>query len=378
VSLTSTTITPQGRAIRSRLRLTAAILLAVAGVGWFLARSADSEVVTGPDGSLFVTDLNGTAALGELLERRAVPITPAVTPMTELGGFATILILDPDPGTPYRPEEVAALDRFVAEGGLAVISGFPHPDLVGRLLPGDIGFDYSAEIDSPVRFPLGGVGGVVESAGLRNLTTNDPSLPLAGDPAVVAAFPHGSGLVIYASDGSVFHNRRIARNAPWAVSVLGSGPVLADEVRHGFEATPPGENPIGLIGSLPATARRTLLLLLAAGAVALAAYGRRWTPVERGDRELKPSRLELVEAVGGLMLRTGEPLAAAAPLVKRLETVIRRSLHIPGDTTLDPAAIAAGLGLPPDQLATALQPRTDDDLLITHRTLTELHERMKT
>jgi len=378
VSLASTTITPEGRAIRSRLRLTAAILLAVAAAGWFLARSATSEVVTGPDGSLFVTDLNGTAALGELLERRAVVITPAVTPMTELEGFATILILDPDPGTPYRPEEVAALDRFVAEGGLAVISGFPHPDLAGRLLPGDIGFDYSAEIDSPVRFPLGGVGGVVESAGLRNLTTNDPSLPLAGEPAVVAAFPHGAGLVIYAADGSIFHNRRIARNAPWVVSVLGSGPMLADEIRHGFEVSPPGENPIGLLGSLPATARRTLLLLLAAGAVALVAYGRRWTPIERRDRELKPARLELVEAVGGLMLRTGEPLAAAEPLVKRLETVIRRSLHIPGDVPLDPTTIAAELGVALGQLSAALHPRNDADLLMTHRTLTELHERMKT
>lgn len=378
MSLASTTITPQGRAIRSRLRLTAAILVAVAAVGWVLARSANSEVVTGPDGSLFVSDLNGTAALGELLQRRSVTITPAVTPITELAGFATILILDPDPGTPYLPEEVTALDRFVEEGGTAVITGFPHPDLVGTLLPGDLGFDYSAEIDSPVRFPLGGVGGVVESAGLRNLTTNDPSLPLAGQPAVAAAFPHGRGLVIYASDGSIFHNRRIARNAPWVVSVLGSGPVLADEVRHGFEASPPGENPIGLIGSLPPTARRTLLLLLGSGAVALAAYGRRWTPVEHRDRELKPARLELVEAVGGLMLRTEEPLVAAEPLVNRLETLVRRSLHIPGDVTLDPTEIAAGLGLAPRDLAAALHPRNDDDLLMTHRTLTELHERMKT
>jgi hypothetical protein len=378
MSLASTTITPEGREIRSRLRLAAAVLVAVAAVGWLVSRSARSEIVTGPDGSLFVTDLNGTAALGELLERRGVTITPAVTPMTDLDGLATILLLDPNPRTPYGPAEVAALDRFVEDGGTAVITGFPHPDLIGTFLPADLGFDYSAEIDSPVRFPLGGVGGTVESAGLRNLRTDDPSLPLVGDRAVVAVFPHGAGLVIYAADGSIFHNRRIARNAPWAVSVLGSGPLLADEVRHGFEVTAPGENPIGLLGSLPPAARRTLLLLLAAGAVGLVAYGRRWTPVERRDRQLKPARLELVEAVGGLMLRTGEPLAAAEPLVRRLETIVRRALRIAADTPLDPAAIAPELGVAPDQLAIALNPGSEDDLLVTHRTLTELHERMKT
>jgi hypothetical protein len=378
VTLASTTITPEGRSIRTRIRLTVGVLLVVALVAGWLARNATSEIVTGPNGSLFVTDLNGTAALGELLTERGVPVSPAVTRLTDLDGFAAVLVFDPKPGIPYFEEEIIALTQFLDSGGTIIVTGPIHPDLVGSVLPADIGFDYSAQLDGAIRYPLGGVGGIVETAGIRNVATSEAFLPMVGEPPIVVAFPRGEGVVIYSSDGSIFHNRRIDDNAPWAVGVIGTGPLLADEVRHGFETRPASEDPLGLLGSLPPAARRTVLLLLAATALSLVAYSRRWAPVERHHRELKPARLELVEAVGGLLLRTDQPVEAALPLTERVETLVRRSLRLPAGSVVDSAVAAAKLGLAPDDLERALRPQTDDDLITAHRVLTEMHERMTT
>ncbi len=370
----STTLTAAGRAIRSRIELVVGLALAVALVGWLLGRFGSNEVVQGPDGSMFVSDLNGTAAAFELAADLGVTVVPWVEPLDTAREAATILILDPDPEISIAPAERAHLDAHLAAGGRVVISGPPHPDLVGSLLPADLAFGYRAQPDAPVRFPLAGVGGVVETGGVRNLTTAEPHLPLVGDPPVAVAFSRGAGVVFYVSDGSIVHNRRFDVNAPWVEGLFGPGPLLVDERRHGFAPRPPLDQPGGLVASLPAEVRRTLLLLLVPLAAALVAYGRRWTPVEASQRRLKPARAELVEAAAGLLLRSGDPGTAALAVTERVETLLRRELQRP-EGAIDAADAAERLGLDQTHVAAALEPQTEDDLVLAQRLLATLTER---
>ena len=109
----------------------------------------------------------------------------------------------------------------------------------------------SPHADAEILLPLAGVGGTLETDGVRNVRSDEPFLPLAGDPPVAVAFSRGAGTVVFVADGSVFWNQRIVRNGAWAVALVGDGPVRFDEVRHGFEAAPVSESPTGLLAALP-------------------------------------------------------------------------------------------------------------------------------
>ncbi len=370
----STTLTAAGRLIRGRIEIVVATVLLVALIGWLLARFGSNEVVTGPNGSMFVTDLNGTAAAFELASQNGTEVIPWLEPLSAAPDASAFFILEPDPNIPITPDEITHLRSHLAAGGRVVVAGALHPDLVGTLLPADLGFGYRAQPDAPVMFPIGGIGGSVQTDGVRNVRTEEPLLPLVGDPPVAVAFARQGGVIVYISDGSVLHNRRFATNAPWVEALIGDGAVVVDEMRHGFAPQPALEQPGGLIAGLPAAARRTLLMLLIPLLAAIITYGRRWTPVEESGRLLKPARAELVEATAGLLLRTNDAVTAAAPVVERVETLLRRELSKPeGELEVD--EIARRLGLEGPHVTAALSPVTEDDLVLAQRLLATLTER---
>lgn len=372
MNVPSTTITAVGRAIRARIAVLVISLIGVAIVAFVIARFGTDQILTGPDGSIFVTDLNGSAALAELLAERSVEVTPGVTRLTTLDDFATVMIIDPSRSESFDQEEIDVLISFVEAGGRVVLAGRIPSELAERLLP-PITPRYDARPSSTILVPTGGISGVIETAGTRAVVIDQPHLALAGDPPVAVAMGRGKGLIVYLSDGSVLHNRRIESNAAWAVSIIGTGPVLIDEVRHGFEQVPVIESPAGLLASLPPRAQKTLQALAVAGFVAMIVYGRRFTPIEQRVRLLNPPRRELVEAVAGLSLRTSDHRHAAAPVVSRVEFLTRRLAGISHDAPIDTDIIGSRIGV--EHLDVALNPESDDDLVTSQQVLAELEQR---
>lgn len=373
----STTLTLAGRSIRGRVVVTAAGVVGVIFLGWVFGRG-ESVVVRGPDGSILVTDVNGAAGLAELATEMGIesePLTTGFDPETT-ERFTTIAVLEPQRSFDFTPEELEALDSFLARGGRLVVSGTPPRGFLGRFLPADLSPGHRARVDSPVVYPLGGVGGSVTGSGIRHVETTEPYLPLLGDPPIAVAFPRREGVVVYISDGSILHNRRLEENGPWALAVLGEGPVLFDEVRHGFRPRPAAEQPLFLFQALPARAKRTMGMLALAGLVGLIAYGRRRIPVEQADRVLAPARAEFTDALAGLLRRTDDLPGAAAPLVERVGLLARRALVLDSQAEIDPVELARLLEVTDEIARRGLDPREPGDFLHTQHLLSALDERI--
>ena len=372
----STTITGEGRENRRRIEVLVALLIGLAVVGWALSEFGRQQTVTGPDGSMFVTDRNGTAALAELMERRGASVIPYTTRFSNLDPGGSVLIVDPQLNAEYTAEELDALDGFARDGGRVVVAGIPNPDLIGTLLPDDIGFGYRGPAEAEVLVPLSGVGGVVETDGVRNVDTVEPFFALAGEPPVAVAFDRGKGAVVFLSDSSILWNQRIDANGPWLVGLLGDGNVRFDEVRHGFESAPAAESPTGLLAALPERVRTVVYLLVPVVLLALVVYGRRFGPPEARERSLAPARRELVDALAGLLARTDDPVAAAQPVSHRVRTLAARRAGLPHDTPVDRLVGAAReIGLDPDQLAVALEPADENGILTAQRVLAHLTQK---
>jgi hypothetical protein len=376
VTVRSTTITAEGRATRRNIEALVLTVLAVAVAGWALTEFGRQQTGAGPNGSVFVTDVNGGAALAELLEDLGRPVVAVTAPFSHLDPGGTVLILDPSIRQEYPPEEVDHLRSWVEGGGRLIVSGRPHPDLVGPLLPEDIRQGFDARDPAPIVTPLRGIQGSLDTSGIVSARTDAPHLVLAGEPPVVIAMGVGDGQIIYLADGSMLWNERIVHNAAWAVSLLAEGPVRFDEVRHGFAAAPAAESPTGLLAALPTRVRNTVLLLLPVLAVALVTYGRRFGPPERTERVLAPPRRELVDAMTGLLSRTNDPVTAGEPVLRRLRSALTTSAGLPADATEDEIIDSSHrLGLDPGLVRRAVRPVDEEGMLESQRLLAHLSER---
>ncbi len=376
MTLRSTTITDEGRATRRNIETLIVTVLAVAVAGWALTEFGRQQTGAGPNGSAFVTDVNGTAALAELIEDLGHPVLAATAPLVRLDPGGTVMVLDPSIRTEYAPEEVEDLTSWVDGGGRLIVAGRPHPDLIGSLLPDDLRQGFDGRAPAPIVTPLRGVEGVLDSSGIVSARTETPHVVLAGEPSVAIAFARGDGEIIYIADGSMLWNEHIDDNAAWAVSLLVDGPVRFDEVRHGFTAAPAAESPTSLLAALPTRVRSTVLLLLPVLGVALVTYGRRFGPPERTERLLAPSRRELVDAMTGLLSRVDDPVAAGQPVLRRLRSTITRSAGLPADASDDEIIDSSHrLGLDPGLVRRAIHPGDEDGMFETQRLLAHLSER---
>ncbi len=335
-------------------------------VGALLDRS---EVVEGPAGSSYVTAPDGVAAWYELLRRRGVDVRRLRLPVdaSTLADAGTFVVVEPGVAA-FAPSELDALRRFVEDGGTVVVAGNVDAATVERLVDFDPGWDPAGdETISPWGAPPGGPG-EVRAAGFGSWDRAGPGLPVLGGARPVAlTFGVGDGIVHLVADGSVFANWALAYpgNARYAAGVVGDGPVVFDEFRHGYTEAR---------SALPAAWRRTWPLLAFVVLVGLYAAGRRLVPAQETTRDLGPGRERYVESVAGLLVRAGDPTATLPALRAEARRLVATRAGVAADADADRLEHAARrLGL--DSRTVAAIMGGDDDtetLLAVHRAVASL------
>ncbi len=294
-----------GRRVALAVAVVVALNLAVLIGGW-LDRSG---VVRGPAGSSYVTTADGVAAWYELLADLGTEVRRLRRPVDDAALTSARAFVVVEPGfADYGRDEVAVLRRFVETGGTVVVAGRVPPDL----LDGLVGFDPDWSPDgseelAPWGAPPGGPD-LVRADGFGSWAAPGPGLGLLGGDAPVAlAVTVGDGTVHLVADASVVANSHLATagNARYAVGVVGPGPVVFDEYRHGFRDDS---------GALPPSWRRTWPLLAVVVLVGLYVAGRRLVPAQETARDLGPERRRYVESLASILVRSGHAAVAVEPL----------------------------------------------------------------
>ncbi len=209
----------------------------------------------------------------------------------------------------------------------------------------------------------------------------------SGNGPVVTRDSMGSGQLVTLASPYVWANARLQPdkeeggraldNGPMAVALLGD----RDSVRF-VEARPaPGSSPSGTqnpIALMPLPVKMALLQVV--GAFLLYAWfrGRRLGRPVHEDMPVEVAGSELVEAVGGLLRRSGTPASAAEVL--RAQTRRDLSVRLGVPPTADPtplvSAVAAKTGRMPQEVRNTLvdgRVGTPDELLVLSRALDDLH-----
>ncbi len=334
--------------------------LAIAGVvvvltALTLAVPTSAEPVEGPAGSSYVTERRGAAAYHALLAASGYEVERLRRPVREarLQPGDTIVVLEP--GSLPRAE-AAAIARFVAGGGRAVLAGRGGILALGEYL------------DVPPRWgPEGGgtavpvapapeVAGVAEVAatGTGSWVETGEAVPLlASEQGVLAmvAAP-GDGRLVLLADATPLRNEFLAEadNAAFGLAIAGKpGSTVAFlESVHGF-APPSG------LAALPDRWRWTLAGLTLAVLVWVVSRARRLGPPFTAARELPPPRARFVEALAAGLARTKRPEEAIDPVraeARRL-VALRGGLG-PGADGAELEEAAGALGLDEEEIEALL------------------------
>jgi hypothetical protein len=340
-------------------------------------RLAGSGVVSGPDGSSYVTDGNGAAAFAELLGRLDIPVERLRRPIKagEPESSVTLAILDPGYSS-FGRSELGPLVAFVEDGGHLLVSGFPNQDLFDALFGSDLGWSPAGETATVPAGVIPAAPGIddIAGSGYGSFTEIAGMTPLlvGAEKVVALGAVKGAGSITVIADPSILANDHIglADNALLAVALTVGRSVVFDEYHHGFGG-------VGLFGSLPKRWRTTLILAGITTFVAMLAYGRRLGPPESDIRELAPERVRYVEAVAGLLARTKDLAGAGVPIRRaaRIRLLERSSLAAAAvGKALDHKDwedAAASLGLDPIETASILD-ESNPDLLAADRALAKL------
>lgn len=361
----STTLTDSGRRTRRTLVWLLGGVVALNLVVWVAGSFSSGGSVAGPDGSSFVTTRSGSAAAAGMLERLDFEVVQSRLPLDEatLPPEATLLLIDA--GSDFTTAELTTVDSFLVSGGTVVVAG--RTGMVERLIVG--ASRWQTEGGATAR-PIGPglhpdrFGDVALSGfGSFDVSADDTPILRADNGAIVGVTRQvGRGLLVWVADSHPFHNEGIGvfDSALAVVTLLAgdgvdqSGTIIFDEFRHGFRQD------AGLWQVMPANWRLTLILAGLVGLLTLIAYGRRFGPPHDLRRRLPPSRQEYLEAVAGMMTRSGS--TADAVVVIRSAARGRLEARSPAGTDLTVAAGAAGL----DAAATEalLGDATDDETLM--------------
>lgn len=334
-------MTPEGRRLRRTLLWVAALFVGLNLVIWVATRFSAGGSVTGPSGSSYVTTRSGSAALEGALRRLGESTVRSRRPLDEtpLPPDATLVAIDVG-GADYSATELNAVESFVTQGGRLVVAG--QATMMERLLA-----------DAPSWAPEGRdraevVGDVLGSAtgrsvplsGFGSLEVNGDDAPFlaAGDGTVIGAYRSvGDGRVLWLADSHPLHNEGLGGQSA-AVSVMAMidpvGPVVFDEYRHGY--TDEG----GVWAVIPPRGRLTLILLGVTALMALIGYGRRFGPPYDTQRRLPPGREAYLEAVAGIMARSGDRSEALSVIREEARRILQERS---GDLPAEEAARSAGL-----------------------------------
>ena len=180
---------------------------------------------------------------------------------------------------------------------------------------------------------------------------------------VAAAFDHGRGRIVLLADVTAVMNSSIATadNAAFSLGIVGEDgrPVVFDEYVHGY-ADEEG------LTAIP----DAWLWAFGLGVIALIAYliaiGSRLGPPEEPDRMLAPARRRYLDAMAGMLEKTGQPEAAAAPIRSEVRRMIAiRGGRSPDDSTDGISEAASRLGLSADEINAVVGTDQDKESLMT-------------
>ena len=339
---------------------------AVVGLNVALAGLAAVTGGSGPGGrrsSSYATSGDGLAAFAELVSDGGHPVTRLRTGLDRaaLDPGSTLILVDVT--APTRAE-TAAMDRFVRSGGRLVTAGGGAAELVGGLTgAGPTGSDRAAGPARPLA-PVPEVAGVgtVISDGTASFEVEGggAALPILAGPdgtlAVVAVL--GRGRIVAVADATPWHNSLLATadNAAFGLAAVGEAgrPVAFAEAPHGY-------GPAKGLAAVPVRWKWALVVALAGVVTTMWAKGRRLGPPEVLERELPPPRRAYVDAMAATLVRTREPVRAAAPLqiAARRRLAARAGLGVDvADDDLRRAAARAGLS--ETDVAAVLSPAVSD------------------
>jgi len=270
----------------------AAVLAAFLALG--LLADAFAPAPTGPRDSSYATTPVGVAAWAELLARAGHPVGQLRSSLADarLDRQATLVIVGADG---LNNAEAGALDRFAGAGGRLVLAGGSLDQTLPKLLA-----------DPPEWTPAGPrtfhpAVSVPEVAGVGTVIS-------AGEGAftgrgLIDVRRLGRGRLDLLADPSPLQNRLLAAadNAQLALNLAGGArrPVVFAEALHGFGAA------TGL-AALPGRWWLTLAGLALAGAAWALGRGRRLGPPERPPAPAPPPRSAYVDALAGVLIRTGD------------------------------------------------------------------------
>lgn len=361
-------------------RLRRAVIVGVVAVvglnvlAFVLDRSGGARA--GPPSSSYTTSPEGLAAYADLLERSGHPIARVRARLEDAPPppQTTVILLDPDAVSTAAARQ---LRTFVENGGRLVAGGL--------LSSGD---SWLKEIiDRPPTWSAGGAASVeplvpapetvgverVETAELGHWSDAGSTLPFIGSEegftATLAA--PGGGRVVLLADSSPLHNGLLdhADNAAFGLQIVGESgrPVLFVESVHGY-----GDR-TGL-AAIPARWKWALGGLTLAALVFMVARGRRLGPPDETARDLPPPRSDYVDALAGILVRTGDARGVAAKLQSSLKDRVARRTGLTSSVSPE-ALIAAGIrtGLHEHEARALVIPQPgESDLLTLSRALARM------
>jgi hypothetical protein len=356
------------------------IAVAVAAVGYEIVSVIAGSFTPGPGGatsSSFATSSDGLAAYAELLQRTGHRVTQlrGVPADAHLDPSQTVVALDPNR---LSNDDVRALKGFVQTGGELVAGGVNPGRWLGILLADPPKWSTSGVPDSA---PLGHANesqGVskVRSAGNGSFTSSGQTTPVLAGPggSLMTVAQLGSGRIALLADASPLQNAYIAQadDAGLGVRIAGAPgrAVTFLEGIHGY-GTSTG------LAALPTRWKWTLVGLLAAAAVAVAARFRRLGDPEPPPSSPVPPRRAHVEALAVALQRTHRPRAATAPVRAQARELIIKRAALPPDPDEDAIITAARtLGLDDAEaraVAGGAQSDAEGDLLAAGRALAMLY-----
>jgi hypothetical protein len=354
----STTITERGRRIRRTL-VWLAVGVVVLNLVVVLSEAIFSDGrVSGPAGSSFVTTADGAAAFAGTLERIGTEVARLRTTLdeAELGPDDTLALLAVGESE-YAPTEILALDEFVRNGGRLVIAG--QAAVAAALLGDPPEWRSEGAGEAAVVGDAGDIETVALSGfgSLRPTDADEPLLVAEDGTTVAITRAIGSGVVVWVADAGPFSNAVIGRadTAAALVGVVGNGRrVVFDELRHGYgeggglwQIIPPGWQVALVLGGITLVAT-------------LASYGRRFGPPQDQQRRLAPSRAAYLEAVGGIMARSGGVREAVSVIRDEALRILATRAGPGGDLTAE----ARRAGLDGAEAAAVLGDADDDETLV--------------
>lgn len=362
-----TTITAEGRKIRSNIVTGVVSILAIMVALVIVSAFGSDEAVDGPAGSSFVTTSLGAAGLYETLEELGADTRRSRRPISgdTLADVDTLIALEVG-GMFYDPFERASIRNAVESGLTLITSGSPNAELLETA----VGVVPEWLPTTPQNGRLT-IGTGAFSAPRFGVFDPGEGLPLvvSGDRHLAVVFTVGDGKVVLFSDTASIGNQGLGLfdNAEVVIGQTGTGTVMFDEFRHGFTE----QGTTGLLDAAPVSWSNTLRLLGVALVVALIAYGRRFGPPEPQGRSFVPSRRQLIDSVASSLRRTGSPVESTEPVRALARREIQRKAMLGPDATDPELRAAAADFLTPEEVDAVFSP-SPDSVMVADRALARL------